>query len=156
MRSALSKVTLQVSNNTSRKARSYIQAYAHMYGGSNVLIEEFAQVRKCHRNIFDQETAYLERVLATICEHDREVNQERLSLAREKNEREKYNWLTYKYITYKLYFDNLFSENCQTFLGGFSLSPKFSFMLTPWYTVCITSDQKHRKQISKNGATLTP
>ena len=65
-----------------------MQAYANTYGGSHVLIEKFVQIRKCHRNILDQETAYLERVLATIGEHDREVKQERLSLAQETKEGE--------------------------------------------------------------------
>ena len=88
VRSSSSKVTLQVAKNTSRKARSYMQAYANTYGGSHVLIEKFVQIRKCHRNILDQETAYLERVLATIGEHDREVKQERLSLAQETKEGE--------------------------------------------------------------------
>ena len=60
-----------------------MQAYANKYGGSHVLIEKFVQIRKCHRNILDQETAYLERAIAMIEEHDREVKEERLSLSQE-------------------------------------------------------------------------
>ena len=86
MRSALSKVTLQIAKNTSRKARSYMQAYTNKYGESHVLIEKFVQIRKCHRTILDQETAYLERVLAMIRGHDRELKKARLSLSQETKE----------------------------------------------------------------------
>ena len=81
MRLALSKVTLQVAKNTSRKARSYMQAYATKYDASHMLIEKFVQIRKCHRNILDQETVYLERAMAMIEEYDREVKAGRLSLS---------------------------------------------------------------------------
>ena len=53
-----------------------------------MLIEKFVQIHKCHRNIMDQETAYLERVMATIEEPDREVKEERLSLSQETKEGE--------------------------------------------------------------------
>ena len=88
VRSALSKVTLQVANNTSRKARSYIQAYANKYGGSHLLIEKLVEIRKCHLNILDQETAYSEKTMAMIDEDEQEVESERLSLAQETREGE--------------------------------------------------------------------
>ena len=88
MRLDLSQVTIQVSKNTSRKARSYMQAYANKYGGSHVFIEKFVQIRKYHRNMLDQETAYLERRMAMIKKHDREVMEERLSLHQETKEGE--------------------------------------------------------------------
>ena len=53
-----------------------------------MLIEKFVKVSKCHRMLLDQETTYLERTMATIKEHNREVKEEQLSLTRETNEGE--------------------------------------------------------------------
>ena len=86
VRLALSKVSLHVAKNTARRARSYMRAYTNEYGGSHVLIEKFVQIQKCHRNIVDQETAYLEREIVGIEKHMREVKEEQLSLAEEATE----------------------------------------------------------------------
>ena len=63
-----------------------MQAYSNKYGRSHLLIEEFIKIRKCHRIILDQETAYLERAIAMIKEHDREVTEKWLFLAQETKE----------------------------------------------------------------------
>ena len=86
VRLSLDKITLTIAKHTARKARSYMQAYLSEAGDSHLLIEKFVQIHKCHRNILDQETAYLEKILKEIGEHVKEVNQEKMSLCAEKAE----------------------------------------------------------------------
>ena len=84
VRSSLGKVTLPVARHTARKARSYMRAYMSDAGDSHLLIEKFVKICKCHRNILDQEDAYLEKMLRKIEEHLKEVEEERASLLAEK------------------------------------------------------------------------
>ncbi len=84
VRSSLAKVTLPIAKHTARKARSYMRAYMSGAGDSHLLIEKFVKICKCHRNILDQETAYLEKMIRTIAEHLKEVEEERASLLAEK------------------------------------------------------------------------
>ena len=88
VRSSLAKVTLQIAKNTASKARSYMQAYMDDSGGSHLLIEKFFKIHKCHRNILDQEYAWLERQLVKIDQHPADVVEERAFLAAEKIEME--------------------------------------------------------------------
>ena len=60
VRSSLAKVTLQISKNIGRKARSYMRAYMDDSGGSHLLIEKFVKIHKCHRKTLYQEDAWLE------------------------------------------------------------------------------------------------
>ena len=69
MRLSLDRITLDVAKNTARKARSYMQAYISDSGDSHLLIEKFVKIHKCHRNILDQETAYLDKIKIKIEEH---------------------------------------------------------------------------------------
>ena len=39
-----------------------MHAYTSDSDGSHMLIEKFVKIHKCHRNILDQETAYLEKM----------------------------------------------------------------------------------------------
>ena len=82
----LSKVTLQVVKNTARKSRSYMRAYKNDAGGSHLLIKKFVKIHKCHRNILDQESAYLEKMVKVIEGHTDDIKQEQVSLAAEKAE----------------------------------------------------------------------
>ena len=66
-------VTLQIAKNTARKARSYMRAYMDDSGGSHLLIKNFVKIHKCHRNILDQEDAWLERQLVKIEQHTADV-----------------------------------------------------------------------------------
>ena len=88
VRSSLGKITLQIAKNTARKARSYMRAYRDDSGGSHVLIETFVKIHKCHRNVLDMDTAYLERLLLKIEQHAADVVEERASLDAEKIEME--------------------------------------------------------------------
>ena len=58
-------------------------AYICKSGDSHLLIKKFVKIHKCHRNIRDQEVAYLERLLAQIEGHVEEVKEERASLLEE-------------------------------------------------------------------------
>ena len=86
VRLSLYKVTLQVAKNTARKARSYMLAYMSDAGNSHLLIENFVKIHKCHRNILDQEGAYLDKQLKVIAGHVEIVKEERSSLLAEKAE----------------------------------------------------------------------
>ena len=57
-------------------------------GGSHLLIKKFVKIQKCHRNMLDQEDAWLERQLVKIEQHSAYVVEERASLAAEKIEME--------------------------------------------------------------------
>ena len=88
VRSLLAKVTLQIAKNTSRKARYYMREYMDDSGGSHLLIENFVKIHKCHRNILDQEDAWLEGQLVKTEQHTADVVEERASLAAENIEME--------------------------------------------------------------------
>ena len=63
VRLLLSRVTFQVAKNTAGKSRSYMRAYKDDAGGSHLLVEKFVKIHKCHRNILDQDTEYLDNML---------------------------------------------------------------------------------------------
>ena len=86
VRLSLDSVTLQITKNTARKARSYMHAYMNDAGGSHVLIEKFVKIHKCHRNILDQDSAFLEKIILKIEEHANDVKVEQMSLAEEVRE----------------------------------------------------------------------
>ena len=88
VRLSLDKVTLQIAKNTARKARSYMHAYKNDSCGSHLLIEKFVKIHKCHRNILDQDTAFLEKIVVKIEQHAADVREERSSLAAEMKEKE--------------------------------------------------------------------
>ena len=76
-RSALSEVSLQVAKNTARKhAQSYMRAYTSDARDSHLLIEKYVKICKCHREVLNQETTYLEKMFRTIQEHLTEVEEE--------------------------------------------------------------------------------
>ena len=43
-----------------------MQAYTNTDDRYHVLIEKLVKIYKCHQNTFDQDTAHLERILATM------------------------------------------------------------------------------------------
>ena len=60
-----------------------MRAYMDDSRGSLLLIEKFVKIHKCHRNILDQEDAWLEIHLVKIEQHTADVLEERASLAAE-------------------------------------------------------------------------
>ena len=88
MRLSLDRITLDIAKNTAKKARSYMQAYTSAFGNSHLLIEKFVKIHKCQRNIIDEETAYLDKVRVKIEENVREIEKEKVLVARDKKERE--------------------------------------------------------------------
>ena len=80
---SLNKIPLQVAKNTARKARSYMHAYKNDSGGSQMLIEKFVKIHKCHRNILDQDHAFLEQMVVKIEQHTNNFKEERLSIVEE-------------------------------------------------------------------------
>ena len=52
-------------------------------GGSRLLIEKFFKIHKCHRNILDQDHAFLEKIVVKIEQHANHIKEEQLSLAEE-------------------------------------------------------------------------
>ena len=60
-----------------------MRVYKNDAGGSHLLIEKFVKIHKCHRNILDQETAYLDKMLKEIEGHADDIKKERVSLAAE-------------------------------------------------------------------------
>ena len=60
-----------------------MHAYKNYSGGSQLLIEKFVKIHKCHRNILDQDHAFLEQMVVKIEQHTNHVKEERLSLAEE-------------------------------------------------------------------------
>ena len=58
-------------------------------GDSHLLIENFVKIHKCHRNILDQEGAYLDNQLKVIEGHVETVKEERASLLAEEVEEKK-------------------------------------------------------------------
>ena len=63
-----------------------MRAYKNDAGGSHLLIEKFVKIHKCHRNILDQETAYLDKMLKEIEGHADDIKKEWVSLSAEKAE----------------------------------------------------------------------
>ena len=64
---ALDAITLTIARKTARRARLYMRAYKTGKAHSHDLIEKFVKIHKCHRNILDQETKYLDK-LVHLCE----------------------------------------------------------------------------------------
>ena len=60
MKSSLDKITLSTAYDISRRVISYMSAYINKAGESYLLIEKFAKIHKCHRNVLDQETKCLD------------------------------------------------------------------------------------------------
>ena len=133
IRFALSKVTLQVAKDTSRKTRSYMQAYTNTYGGSHVIIEKFVKICKWRQTMFDQETAYLERIMTMIEWHRSKVKKEQLSLAQEDKggliELPNLHIFVCQLLSSKRYW-TLLGENVHFLLNSY-------FKFFPWYNVCI-------------------
>ena len=86
VRNSLDKISLQVAKHTARKARSYMRAYNDGAGSSHILIEKYVQLNKCHRNILDQDKAYLERIMVKIEQHEEDVRQEKALISAEFND----------------------------------------------------------------------
>ena len=63
-----------------------MQAYKNDADGSHLLIKFFVKINKCHRNILNQETAYLDNMLKEIEGHADDIKKERVYLAAEKAE----------------------------------------------------------------------
>ena len=63
-----------------------MRAYKKDAGGSHLLIKKFVKIQKCHRNILDQETAYMDKMLKEIEGHADDIKKEWVSLAAEKAE----------------------------------------------------------------------
>lgn len=59
----------------------YMAAYMDNSGGSFHLIEKFVQLKKCHRNILDQEVAYLKTLeneqIQVVVKLEKEMEEER-------------------------------------------------------------------------------
>lgn len=85
VRKSLTEITLDIAKNTARKARSYMLAYADDSGDSYALIEKFVKIHKCHRNILDQEQAYLEELLLKIERETQEYLKEETFVKAEKS-----------------------------------------------------------------------
>jgi hypothetical protein len=64
---ALDAITLTIARRTARRARLYMRAYKTGKAHSHDLIEKFVKIHKCHRNILDQETKYLDK-LVVLCQ----------------------------------------------------------------------------------------
>ena len=60
-----------------------MRAYASDAGDSHKLIEKYVKIHKCHRNILDQEAAYLKKTLREIEGHVEEIKEERASFLAE-------------------------------------------------------------------------
>ena len=78
--SSLGKVSIDIAYNTSRKARTYMKAYINNCGGSQLLIEKFVKIHKCHRNILDQDTKYLDEFKIKIEKYAEEIKFAKVSL----------------------------------------------------------------------------
>ena len=64
-------------------------AYVNDSGRSQLLIEKFVKIHKCHRNVLDQDSTFLDHMLAIIDGHVAIMKEEETSLAAEKIEMEK-------------------------------------------------------------------
>ena len=86
VRASLASVTLATAKKTARKARSYMDAYTDGTGKSYTLIEKHVKLKKCHRNILDLETKYLDKLLKEIDTHVDEVKNEKKLIAKMEKE----------------------------------------------------------------------
>ena len=70
-----------------------MSAYVSKAGMSHLLIEKFVKIHKCHRNVLDQETKYLETLKEKIEGYVKEMAVEKISIESEvkdeKTKREK-------------------------------------------------------------------
>ena len=57
-----------------------MSAYVNKAGKSHLLIEKFVKVHKCHRNILDQETKYLDQLKEKIEGYVKEMKDETNSI----------------------------------------------------------------------------
>ena len=64
---ALDAIALTITRRTAHRARLYMRAYKTGMAHSHKLIEKFVKIQKCHRNILDQETKNLEK-LVVLCQ----------------------------------------------------------------------------------------
>ena len=65
-----------------------MMAYSSESGDSHFFIEKFVKIHKCHRNILDQETKYLDTLYIKIEQHVKQVEEEKKYVSRDKKERE--------------------------------------------------------------------
>ena len=73
---------------TARRARSYLRAYRNPDAVSYSLIEKFVKLHKTHRNILDQETAYLEKMVKLCSEIKKEAGFFKEAAERDERERD--------------------------------------------------------------------
>ena len=66
---SLGKISIDIAYNTACKARLYMMPYISDSGESHFLIKKIIKVHKCHRNIFDQDTKYLDELKVKIREY---------------------------------------------------------------------------------------
>ena len=57
-----------------------MSAYINKAGKSHLLIEKFVKIHKCHRNILDQETKYLDLLKEKIERYVKEMDDENKSI----------------------------------------------------------------------------
>ena len=57
-----------------------MSAYLNKAGKSHLLIEKFVKIHKCHRNILDQETKYLDQLKEKIEGYVKEMEDEKKSI----------------------------------------------------------------------------
>ena len=67
---AINTITLTIARRTARRAQLYMRIYMTGMAHSHDLIKKFVNIHKCHRNILDQETKYLEK-LVVLCQAHR-------------------------------------------------------------------------------------
>ena len=60
-----------------------MHAYRNDYGGSQLIIEKFVKIHKCHQNILEQDHAFLEQMVVKMEQHANHFKEERMSLAEE-------------------------------------------------------------------------
>ena len=78
---------MKFTQNTARRARSYMKAYINNSAKSYLMIEKFVKIHKCHRNILDQETRFLNILRSKIEKYMNEINEEKKLIELEENER---------------------------------------------------------------------
>ena len=62
-----------------------MSAYVSKADMSHLLIEKFVKIHKCHRNILDQETKYLDTLKIKIEGYVKEMEEEKLSIKKEED-----------------------------------------------------------------------
>ena len=101
VRSFLQRIILTIAYHTSRKVRLYMKVYASDSGESQVLIEKYVKLHKCHRNILDQETSYLESLRLQLKGYIQEMKHEKDSILKERREVKSEIKIQYEKIEYK-------------------------------------------------------